>query len=557
MSDYSLELIGKIISINERYLEIGEKLRYICEEIKKYMHLSLISYYVNEESLKRFLLISDIETEDYGISEKVCLKGDVELYESHGYSVLNLPVKDSFYIYGLMQIVKRREFKDGEIKLLTLISRQISEYIHFHRVNEAVQNRLEQFVKEKKEYITEKDFLKEDLLNDFLLLISLIFTQTNRTNVLKYISLYLVFNNYFKVDEGIFYLKDKSGNFKAVYHFNKKNIRFIHFQDAVNNINKMENDRETLKKFQPVKHRNELKQLFKNSYIYTMENKKDSMGYFICNRKISEIKLLLKILTVCLNNIEKINTMLKFGESINKVEKRLIEDNITKHYGEIVNQISHEIKNPLVVIAGYANRIMQNIEKCKEPDIEYIKNSCRIIVEESVKLENLLHDSIIYNRASKIEFKRISLYPIIKKCINLFKYQLAERDISLIFNYKNSEKIYGDPVQIRQLFFNLIINSMEAIKNNGKILINLFSGEKYTIFEIEDNGGGIPDNKIQNIFNPFFTTKIKGSGLGLAIVYRIVKSHNGIILVKNLDKGVKFTIKFPFGEKNVKKNSFN
>ena len=95
-------------------------------------------------------------------------------------------------------------------------------------------------------------------------------------------------------------------------------------------------------------------------------------------------------------------------------------------------------------------------------------------------------------------------------------------------------------------------------KSNGKILISIYPGEKNAIIEIKDNGGGITESILQNIFNPFFTTKIKGSGLGLAIVYKIVKNHNGEIFVKNIKQGAKFTIKLPFGGmKNEKKDINN
>ena len=548
MSDYSLELIGNIISINETQHDIGRKLSLILEEIKNFFSLTSISYYIYVKKLEKYLTLPENEDINFKVSEKVFLKGDLELFDSDKEYVLNIPVKDSLKIYGVVQSVRNSIYTDKEIKLLTLISRQISEYIRFHRVNENVQLKLETFSMKQEDNIENKKFIRE-VLDDIFYLTSEIFTQSSKVKILKYISVYFVFSDFLKVSQGIFYFEDKKqGKFKPIYMFNKKKIPFINFRDAMKNINKIKTDKSALKKLPAVLSVHDFKTHFKDWNIYPIGEKANITGYFLCPEHIEEINVILRILSLSFKNFIKITSLKDFGKDIDKIEKRLIDDNITRHYGEIVNQISHEIKNPLVVISGFASRIVKHVEKNSVPDKEYIKKSGKIIVEESLRLENLLHDSIIYNRTSVsvCKFKPISLFSIIKKCINLLKPQLEEREIELIFNYKKMRRVYGDNIQIRQLFFNVILNAVEAVKNNGKIIINLFPGKKYAIIEVEDNGQGIPQNILHNIFNPFFTTKMQGSGLGLAIVYRIVNNHNGLITVQNMEKGVKFTIKLPF-----------
>ncbi|MCK5768365.1 MAG: hypothetical protein KAH35_08355 [Candidatus Atribacteria bacterium] len=120
---------------------------------------------------------------------------------------------------------------------------------------------------------------------------------------------------------------------------------------------------------------------------------------------------------------------------------------------------------------------------------------------------------------------------------------------------KNISFIQADENQIRQILINIIINSIQAIPVSGKINIitkmNKLNGEPAIELIIEDNGVGIPERDLSQIFDPFFTKKDQGSGLGLSIVYKLVESHHGEIKVESSEgKGTKFIIFLP--QKGVK-----
>jgi signal transduction histidine kinase len=116
-----------------------------------------------------------------------------------------------------------------------------------------------------------------------------------------------------------------------------------------------------------------------------------------------------------------------------------------------------------------------------------------------------------------------------------------------------------DREQIKQVFLNILLNSIEATPEQGEITIKTRSfmkpgGEPYVQIEFTDNGRGIPAEHLEDIFTPFFTTKDKGSGLGLSISHQIVQDHKGYISVESeLDKGTSFFINLPLNQESTKR----
>jgi len=138
-----------------------------------------------------------------------------------------------------------------------------------------------------------------------------------------------------------------------------------------------------------------------------------------------------------------------------------------------------------------------------------------------------------------------------EETILLLQHALAEKRINLIKNYQKKEIfILGDENKLKQLFMNLIMNSIDAVLDNGTIIIQLTekSAEKYVEITIEDNGSGIPDDVADKIFRPFFSTKIskKNTGLGLSISRHIVQEHKGTItFVSTPGQNTRFTVRLP------------
>ena len=554
MSEYSLELIGRIVFINELHISILEKLKLVCHEIYDYFDLEAIVYFSYKNSLKKELSIPEHYEFSNEVSEKVFIRGEWDKLSINDIVVVNIPIRDSFYIYGAIQIFRNKSLNPSEGKLLNLISHLIGSFINLHRINESINERLKNLnIKSG-----ERESFNEIFFNMHVELLSKMLSSRSKLNIFKYFAVYLKYNPYISIDEGIFYKKEEiTNNFIPIYFFNYLNEPIGDFSDELKRVESKNFDKDALKKFPVCTGREDLIKYFRDRYVYSIEINKRVIGYFISNTKVSLIKVVLKLLAICLEHFEKTISIRQLHKGIKEVENRIFQSNFYKNYGEIINQISHEIKNPLIAIAGFSKRLVKYIDEKEKPDYSYIKERMKIILNECIRLENLLHDLVVFNRVDNPVKRKFSLYSVVKKTINLFKPLMEEKQIEVIFNYKKTPFIHGDPEQIRQLLYNLILNSYEASNTGGRINIELFPGSKNVILEISDNAGGIPEKMIQNIFNPFFTTKIKGSGLGLAIVYKIVKNHNGEIKVKNQDKGVKFTIKLPIGGTDEEKNINN
>ena len=209
---------------------------------------------------------------------------------------------------------------------------------------------------------------------------------------------------------------------------------------------------------------------------------------------------------------------------------------------EILGEISHEIKNPIMAISGFANRILNNFNQISsEKIIKYLK----IISQESKRLESLLQDLLIFSKTDKFSFENVDLIQLIKETLSLIEEEINRKKIKLVFEFKNKLTVFGNKSLLKQVFLNILTNSLEAINESGKILIKTNLKNRFCKIIFEDNGGGIPEEIINKIFEPFFSTKDFGTGLGLTVSYRIIQQHGGDIKIKNIENGTKVEVILP------------
>jgi signal transduction histidine kinase len=138
---------------------------------------------------------------------------------------------------------------------------------------------------------------------------------------------------------------------------------------------------------------------------------------------------------------------------------------------------------------------------------------------------------------------------VVDDSLYFFEARCAKAAIELVRSLKpNIPEINGDPSQLNQVLINLVVNSIQAMPDGGKMLIKTDANSEQVFLIVEDTGCGISPENMKKIFNPFFTTKDvnEGTGLGLAVVHGIVTSHNGLIKVEStVGQGAKFQIQFP------------
>ncbi|GDX85396.1 two-component sensor histidine kinase [Methylococcaceae bacterium] len=227
----------------------------------------------------------------------------------------------------------------------------------------------------------------------------------------------------------------------------------------------------------------------------------------------------------------------------------LIQAQKNAAWGEVARRLAHEIKNPLTPIQLSAERLQHKLsDKLDSADADILKRSTRTIVQQVEAMKEMVDDFSEYAKPSKKQAVDINFSALIQEVLSLY---VLKSGVYFNVNYENAALIiHGDPVSIRQVLHNLIKNALEGIDSQGQIDIDVHRVQKNNIDFIEialhDDGVGIKDEQIEQIFEPYVTTKVKGTGLGLAIVKKIIEEHGGAIWVDTSRKvGAGFIIQLP------------
>ena len=239
--------------------------------------------------------------------------------------------------------------------------------------------------------------------------------------------------------------------------------------------------------------------------------------------------VLIILVKFLLSLFQKMNEVLMLHCSIKQVQ------NDQKLY-ESLFKITHEIKNPIAVIKGYLD--MFDIHNPNHT-IQYIP----ILKGEVNRVLVLLEDFLSINRIH-INKEIIDIVYLIEEVIESFEPLLKKKKIDFVFN---APEIYieADYNRLKQVFINVIKNSVEAISSNGKIIVNIRIQNKYLLIEIIDNGVGMNSEDIEKLNYPFFTTKQNGTGLGVYLSKEIIEKHSGTMKYQS-NQGMKVTIKLPY-----------
>lgn len=217
--------------------------------------------------------------------------------------------------------------------------------------------------------------------------------------------------------------------------------------------------------------------------------------------------------------------------------------------GSLAAGIAHEIRNPLASLSGSIQMLQGELEL--QGDHKHLMD---IVLRETDRLNNIITEFLDYARPRSNQMEQISLASLLEETITLFRNSREFRKgISINCDIPPAIDIAGDPQRLRQVFWNLLINSAQSIHNGGSITISAASGAGIDADQVSirilDTGMGIEKEHLEHIFDPFFTTKPAGTGLGLAIAYRIIEDHNGTIDVKSeVGKGTAVIINMPCSE---------
>jgi two-component system NtrC family sensor kinase len=212
--------------------------------------------------------------------------------------------------------------------------------------------------------------------------------------------------------------------------------------------------------------------------------------------------------------------------------------------GRLAAGVAHEINNPLTGVLAFADMLRQ-----KENMDEQDKQDLDLIVRETKRAREIVRGLLDFARETPSVKKNLNVNDVLRETLRLLGNREAFQNIYLVDALAaDLPLVNGDKNQLQQVFLNLSLNACEAMPDGGTLMISTSSAGDKVVVEVTDTGCGIKREQLDQIFQPFFTTKPvgKGTGLGLSVSYGIVQQHDGTLEVKSeVGKGSTFTITLP------------
>jgi len=233
---------------------------------------------------------------------------------------------------------------------------------------------------------------------------------------------------------------------------------------------------------------------------------------------------------------------------LRKLNSHMVQAEKLASFGQIAAGVVHELNNPLTSIVAYTDYLLK--KGTSDPaDTERLRR----IGESANRMLRFTRDLVTYARPSRDVPVPVSLHAVLDQALGFCEHVLAESSVKVERRYAVAElRVRGMPEQLAQVFVNLVTNACHAMPSSGGVLVVATRADgPRIVVEVEDNGHGIAQEHLPNIFVPFFTTKEdgRGTGLGLSIVKSIVETHDGEIRAENgAPTGTRFLVTLPASE---------
>ncbi len=258
------------------------------------------------------------------------------------------------------------------------------------------------------------------------------------------------------------------------------------------------------------------------------------------------MSLLFAILSLIVVRANRV--MAKRAEERLRLEEQLNEAQRLATLGKMVAAVSHEIKNPLGIVRSTAEILGKRIGKVAPGN----ENLANIIVEETSRLDAIVREFLDFARPRELRPEWSSLNDLVERVLGFMETEFVQKSVVVHPRLDPAlPLVWMDSEQIYQVVFNIAFNAVQAMPFGGDLTLRtgLQAGGEAVMLEIGDTGVGIPPDRIDQIFTPFFTDKNRGTGLGLSIAKSIVEKHRGRISVTSrTGDGSTFTVILPLGQ---------
>ena len=220
---------------------------------------------------------------------------------------------------------------------------------------------------------------------------------------------------------------------------------------------------------------------------------------------------------------------------IKKLEEKVRRSEKLAAVGQLAAGVAHEIRNPLSSIRGFAQFLSHSL-KDRPQDKEYAET----MVIEVDRINGVVANLLTFARPTTVEISPTVISELVEHCVRLVEADAVSRGVNVQMKISDLAKLPLDANQITQALLNLLLNALQALPPKGNIEIGaeLDGTDARLHLWVKDDGPGIPNNLMEKIFEPFYTTHEKGTGLGLAIVHKIAENHNGEVRVNSPPPGM-------------------
>jgi len=229
-----------------------------------------------------------------------------------------------------------------------------------------------------------------------------------------------------------------------------------------------------------------------------------------------------------------------------RLQEQIIRSERLAALGQSVAEITHEIKNPLVLIGGFAQQLTRTVSD--EKGLQKL----HVITQEVERLERLLAELRDFYLPSSIASEKVDIEDLQEETVSMLKKECRENNVHIDLQVdKDARLVQGDRNKLKQVLLNLFKNSIDAMEQGGNLSVACKPAGENVEIDVVDEGSGIPQADQEKVFSPFYTTKSHGTGLGLAISKRIIEEHKGgsLNMKSEEGKGTAFTIILPAYQK--------
>jgi len=239
-------------------------------------------------------------------------------------------------------------------------------------------------------------------------------------------------------------------------------------------------------------------------------------------------------------------------EAKNSLTAQLIQSQKLAAVGELSAGIAHEINNPIAIIAQeteWAAHLLSEAEKQPAPDFAEVRDSLREIRSQVDRCKNITHKLLDFARKREPVLQDVDVARLVDDMARLVDKEASYKNVTLTRDLpEDLPTLRTDAPLLRQVVLNLMTNALHAVEKGGAINVTAQAADAHMDISITDNGCGIPQENLDKIFNPFFSTKPpgQGTGLGLSLCHNLVQGMGGAILVDSIvGQGTTFTVRLP------------